>query len=217
MLSEALAKKKLAEAGLPVPIGSAASSDQLCEVANEIGYPVVLKMMSPLLAHKTDAGAVALGLTSPEALKNAATKMKQAVTRHSKQAVTDDFLVEAMAPQPLAELVVSIRREAQFGLTMTLGSGGVFVDLMADTVSLILPSSAATIAEALDSLRIAPLLDGFRGKPAVNKDNLVASLSCLADYAMANAETIIEIEINPVFVFENDILMIDALWQSAAG
>ncbi len=213
LLSEASGKERLADAGLPVPSGRQVSGDRLCEIADALGYPVVLKMMGEGLAHKTEAGAVALALDGPEALARAADEMRDRVARYSEQALSDRFLVEVMAAPPLAELVVGIRRDAQFGLAMTLGSGGIFVELLGDTVSLLLPATPAEIAKALDGLRVSALLRGFRGAPAADQSALVAALSGLAGYAISHAESIAEIEINPLFVYQNGVLVIDVVMQ----
>lgn len=213
MLCEAAGKEKLADVGIPVPAGRQAPVDRIREVADELGYPVVLKMMGEDLAHKTEAGAVALALGGPGALGRAAIDMCRNVARYSEQAVSNRFLVETMAPPPLAELVVGIRRDAQFGMAMTLGSGGILVELVGDTVSLLLPAGHAEIADALDSLRVSALLGGFRGKPAADKSALITALSGLAGYAMTHADSIVEIEINPLFVYEKGILAIDVLMQ----
>lgn len=214
LLNEAKGKERLRDAGLPVPAGRMVPGDRLARTAASIGYPVVLKMMGPALSHKTDAGAVALGLETPEALARAAEAMRESVARYCEQAVTDSFLIETMAAPPLAELVVAIRRDPQFGLAMTLGSGGVLVELLGDTVSLLLPAGPEEIAAALDGLRVSALLDGYRGKPVADRDALVAALSGLADYAIAQAREIVEIEINPLFVYEKGVLAIDVLMQT---
>ena len=216
LLSEAIGKERLADAGFPVPSGRQVSGDMLDQVAGELAYPVALKMMGPELAHKTDAGAVALGIESPEALMSAARDMRVAVAQYSEQAVTDLFLVEPMAAAPLAELVVGIRRDAQFGLAMTLGSGGILVELLADTATLLLPSTRYEIAAALDSLKVAKLLDGYRGQPAADKAAAVAALDGLARYAVAHVDNLVEIEINPLFVYEHGVLAVDVLMQTDA-
>jgi len=213
LLNEAEGKARLAAAGIAIPRGRACSGAQLAEAAADIGYPVVLKMMGPALAHKSDAGAVTLNIADEGALMQAASAMRHAVTQFAADAVTDTFLVERMATPPLAELVVGIRRDPQFGLAMTLGSGGILVELIGDTVSLLLPARSAEIDAALDGLKVARLLDGFRGKPAVDRQALVAALTGLADYAMAHAAEIAEIEINPLFVYEREVLAVDVLMQ----
>ena len=136
-----------------------------------------------------------------------------AVAAYRETIVTDAFLVESMAPPPLAELVVGIRRDAQFGLAMTLGSGGILVELLADMVSLLLPATEREISDALGRLKVAGLLNGFRGRPAADRAALVAALAGLAEYAVANRATVAEIEINPLFVYETGVLAVDVLMQ----
>lgn len=213
LLTEAEGKERLADAGLPIPPGLLVAGDEIGRAAGDIGFPVVLKMMGPGLAHKTDAGAVALRLETPEALDRAARDMRDSVARYSEQALSDTFLVEAMAAQPVAELVVGIRRDPQFGLAMTLGSGGILVELLGDTRTLLLPATPEQIAQALDGLRVARLLDGFRGRPSADRAALVAALSGLAEYAITKAGKVVEIEINPLFVYEQGVLAIDVLMQ----
>ncbi|UXX83058.1 acetate--CoA ligase family protein [Roseovarius pelagicus] len=213
LLNEAEGKARLATAGIAVPKGQLTNSAGLLSAATETGYPVVLKMMGPALAHKSDAGAVVVGIPDESALTLAAQEMRAAVARYAPEAVTDDYLVERMAAPPLAELVVGIRRDPQFGLAMTLGSGGILVELIGDTVSLLLPAQPADIHRALDQLRVAKLLNGFRGKPAADRAALVGALSQLAEYAIAQEAQIVEIEINPLFVYERDVVAVDVLMQ----
>lgn len=212
-LSEADGKQRLAAAGIPVPSGQEGSGADIFDAAEELGYPVVLKMMGEKLAHKTEAGAVALALDSKTALTEAASNMRRSVARYSEQAVTDNFLIEEMASTPIAELIVGIRRDAQFGLAMTLGSGGILVELVGDTASVLLPATRQDIGKALDSLRVSAILDGFRGKSVVDKNALIDALVRLSDYAIAQSNTILEIEINPLFVYENHVLAVDVLMQ----
>lgn len=213
MLTEAEGKALLSKAGLPVPKGRVVPHCGLNAAASEVGYPVALKMMSDALAHKTEAGAVALGLADMHALDEAATVMRDSVRKAAPDAMRDAFLVEAMGAKPLAELVVAIRRDAQFGLALTLGSGGVWVELLQDTISLLLPAQDAEIDAALDLLKVSSVLDGFRGAPPVDRKTLIAAIQRLASFAIAHADAIVEIEINPLFVYQNDVLAIDALIQ----
>lgn len=213
LLDEAAGKARLSKAGLPVPNGKVANGTDLVEVATQMGFPVALKMMGPELAHKTDAGAVALGIGSPQALEEAAITMRRDVARISKTALTDRFLIEPMAAKPLAELVVGIRRDAQFGLSMTLGSGGVLVELLEDTATLLLPTSEGEIAQALAGLRVAKLLDGFRGGAQADMGNVTRTLMGLAQYAIDHAEDLVELEINPLFVYADRVLAVDVLMQ----
>ncbi|MFK7939887.1 MAG: acetate--CoA ligase family protein [Roseovarius sp.] len=213
MITEAAGKSRLAQAGLPVPQGACVPAAALTRAAQDIGYPVALKMMSESLAHKTDAGAVALNITSDAALEAAVKKMRADVAAYDSKAMSDAFLIEAMSPAPLAELVVAIRRDAQFGMAMTLGSGGILVELLGDTSTVLLPADRTTLRAALDSLKVAKLLHGFRGRPKANIDALLDTLEQLAEHAIAHAGTIAEIEINPLFVYDSGVIAIDVLMQ----
>ena len=174
-------------------------------------------MMGPRLAHKSEAGAVALGLTTETALLGALAVMREAVRAHDPLALTDRFLIEAMAPRPMAELLVNLRRDAQFGLVMTLGAGGVLVELLQDAETLLLPSREADILAALQRLKIARLLNGFRGGPKADMPALAGFLARLAaTFAAtfaAKAGALTEVEINPLFITETEFWVVDALIQ----
>ncbi len=216
-LNEAEGKAYLAEAGFPVPAGHLADVDGLISAAEKVGYPLALKMMGAELAHKTEAGAVALGIDTADALVTAANTMQASVAQYSETAVTDTFLLEPMAPRPLAELIVGIRRDPQFGLSMTLGSGGVLVELLEDVSTLLLPATEADIARALAVLRVAKLLDGFRGGPRADMACVTAALAGLANQVVARAGQVVELEINPLFVYEDGVLAVDVLMQVEEG
>jgi acyl-CoA synthetase (NDP forming) len=210
-IDEAAAKALLTEAGLAVPQGEACRGGDAAAAASRVGWPVALKMIGDQLLHKTEVGAVALNLRSPEAVSQAVEQMRREVTRLKPQALTEMFLVEAMQPPPLAELVVGIRQDVQYGMAMTLGSGGIFVELVRDARTLLLPSGGSEIAAALRSLKIARLLSGFRGRPAANLDPVAAALCELAQFAIDRRAQIREIEINPLFVYESSVCAVDAL------
>ncbi|WP_299848880.1 acetate--CoA ligase family protein [uncultured Roseovarius sp.] len=211
-MTEAEGKARLANV-VPMPDGRVVPGDGLTAAAQAVGYPVALKMMSDQLAHKTEAGAVAIGIKTPEALVRASEKMCADVTAYDLRAVRDAFLIEAMAPLPIAELVVGIRQDAQFGLAMTLGSGGVLVELVGDAETLLLPAGAPEIEAALRRLRVARLMQGFRGGRVVDMTALAGRLAALAEFAVTQAAEIAEIEINPLFVYEDDVLAVDALMR----
>ena len=118
-----------------------------------------------------------------------------------------------MVAQPVAELLVSIRRDPQFGLAMTLASGGILVELLADATTLLLPATRADIDRALSRLRIDRLIQGYRGKPAGDRAALLDALQCLARFAADDANAIAEIEINPLFVLADGISAVDGLMQ----
>ncbi|MCB1472918.1 MAG: acetate--CoA ligase family protein [Rhodobiaceae bacterium] len=211
MLDEADGKARLRALGLPVPEGRCVSGSEVVAAGDELGYPVVLKMMGPSLAHKSEAGAVAVGLADAEALGEALERMRSAVAAHDPAAVTDRFLVETMAARPVAELIVSVRSDPQFGLALTLGSGGVLTELVGDSATLLLPASAEEIEAAIRRLRVARLLDGFRGGGRADIPALASGIARLADAVAAHAGEIVELEINPLFVHAGGVVAVDVL------
>jgi len=211
MLTEDNGKDWLASQGVAVPKGKVGTAERLADIASEIGFPVALKMMGPLLAHKTEAGAVALNLSDARAVTAATTQMQADVCCHNPEAVTDQFLVEAMSPPPMAELIVTLRSDAQFGAALVLGSGGILVELVGDAVTLLLPSTAEDIEKALQSLRVARLLEGFRGRPKADMPEIAVQIHALCQAYLQERTTIAEIEINPLFVYSDHICAVDAL------
>ena len=216
MLTEEAGKAWLAAQGCAVPDGRCVPAAEVAAAARDIGYPVALKMMSPALPHKTEAGAVTLTLGDAKALDAALRRMIADVSDHSPHAVTDRFLVEAMSPPPLAELIVTLRQDPQFGPALMIGSGGVMVELLGDAATLLLPTTAPEITRALQSLRTARLLDGFRGRPKADIPTIAAALHALSEAYLKEASTLLELEINPLFVTPDGIIAVDALLHRAA-
>ncbi len=214
-LDEAEGKDLLAKLGLPIPLGEVAAGAEVVAAAGRVGYPVVLKMMGPRLAHKSEAGAVVIGLAGPADLTAALQKMRADVTAHDPLAVTDRFLVEAMAPRPLAELLINLRRDAQFGLVLTLGAGGVLVELQDDAATLLLPASAAQIEAALNGLKIARVLRGYRGAQAADMAAIAGFIAHLCQLFETQSASLAEIEINPLFVTATGAFVVDVLVQKA--
>ena len=196
-----------------VPEGKIVSAQQLGKAANAVGYPVALKMISRRLAHKTEAGAVVLNLKDEGSLRLAASKMKSDVAAYDAKAVSDLFLVEAMSPNPLAELIINFRQDPQFGAALVLGSGGVLVELLADSATLLLPTRPVEIIRVLKSLRVGRLLEGFRGRPAADIEQVATEIYKLSVTYQKNMKTIAEIEINPLFVYQAEVSAIDVLIQ----
>jgi acyl-CoA synthetase (NDP forming) len=215
-MNEAEGKAVLRAAGFQVPMGSLASSETAPSVAAKIGYPLVLKMMGPKLLHKTEAGAVALNLKSEVALKEAITNMRASVQAYNPLAATDVFLIENMANSPLAELVVGLRQDPQFGWVLTLGSGGILVELIGDTKRLLLPTRIEAIEQSLRGLKVTQLLTGFRGAKSADLTSLAQTLLDLCNWVMTQDNELKEVEINPLFVYESTSLAVDALIQKLA-
>jgi acyl-CoA synthetase (NDP forming) len=204
MLTEDMGKRWLSKHDIFVPHGRAVPAQQAHNAAIEVGYPVALKMMSPRLAHKTEAGAVVLNLGDGNALSSAVTQMITTVRAYDLKAVSDLFL-----------MVVTLRRDPQFGAILVLGSGGVLVELVGDVVTLLLPASPLDIAGALQSLRVAGLLSGFRGRVKVDMNKIADQIHRLCRAFIKEGDDVAEIEINPLFVYPDRICAVDVLMQRA--
>ncbi len=196
-IGESKSKKTLQKHGVRVPkSGSASNVEIAVEVAKEIGFPVVLKGTG--LAHKSEAGAVALRLTSEKQVREAASRMP-----------SDTFLVEEMVCDVVAELLVGVVADRAHGYVLTLAAGGVLTELLQDTVSLILPVAREDVSDALAGLRIAHVLDGYRGQPACDREAIIDAVMAVQSFAMSLPVN--EVEINPLLCGENFAIAADAL------
>ncbi|MFJ7282175.1 acetate--CoA ligase family protein [Pseudomonas sp. NPDC099000] len=211
LLNEWDSKKALRAFGLQTPNGVLSTPDEALSDANALGYPLVLKAVSAQLPHKTEAGAVVLNLKDAAALGAALEKMRTSIADYAPQVPFDQVLLEPMAKPPLAELIVGIKRENDFGLALVIGAGGVLVELLKDSRSLLLPTTDGAIRQALSSLRSAALLQGFRGREAADLDALVAAIRAVADYACENAGLLLELDVNPLLVGADGTTAVDAL------
>ena len=124
-------------------------------VAEQLGYPVVLKVLDASLTHKSDVGAVALNLENGTQVASAVTEIQQTVVINGEP--IQHFLVESMVDNAIAELIVGIKRDQQFGLALVIGAGGVLVELLSDSVSLLLPTDRSSVANAIESLSVAKI------------------------------------------------------------
>ena len=208
---EVEAKAALAAYGLPVP-ASVVSDDAttLPVVAAGLGFPVVLKALVEGLAHKSDVGGVVVGLDSEDAVRRAAAGMASL----AQTSAAPRFLVEGMVPGAVLELLVGVQRDPRLGLALTLGAGGVLVELVDDTATLLLPATSAEIRSALTSLRVGPVLEGFRGR-AADLDAVVAAVEAIAAFAADHADRLVELEVNPLLVLPEGAMAVDALIRLA--
>jgi acyl-CoA synthetase (NDP forming) len=198
LVDEAAAKAWLAELRVPVPNGRTTPADQVLAVAAEIGYPITLKALGH--AHKSEAGAVKVGIRDEAALSTALAAMP---------ATPAGFLVEATVTDVVAEVLVTVRRDAPVGWLVTVGHGGVTTELWSDVANLLAPVDRHAVRAALLSLRSAPLLTGFRGRPAADVDALVDLVVQLTDAVVGT--DVVEIELNPVLVGTRGAVAVDAL------
>ena len=198
LINESDAKNLLRQNGVSVPNGAQCNRQDIAASAQKIGFPVTLKGLG--LAHKSESGAVRVGIKSQDELTLAIQSMPKEVT---------DFLVEQTITDVVTEVLVSVRRDAPVGWLITLGAGGIYTELWRDTVCLLAPATDTEIRNAILSLRIAPLLNGYRGKPAGDLDALVALTQKVI--ALTLNEGLVEVELNPVLVTKTSSVAVDAL------
>ena len=210
-VDEATTKAWLKDSGINIPEGIVCTKEDAPVAAAKLGFPVALKMTHKDLLHKSDAGAVQIGLTSEQAVAAAVKKMSLDVSKILPDIKEHQFLIERNLAEPITELIVSVRRDPQFGLALTLGSGGFLVELLDDVVSLLLPVDRIDICDALKKLKTYPLLNGYRGGAAIDIEMLGESLLAIAKFVEQNQQSIVELEINPLFVYERDTCVVDAL------
>lgn len=191
VLAEAEGKNRLAEAGIPVPEGRTCPPEAAVDIAKTLSFPLVLKTAAAELAHKTEAGGVALGLRDEAAVASAAKKLGD---------LADRVLIERMIEDGVAEILIGVERDGQFGLTLTLASGGTLTELIRDPVLLLFPVSAPAVRDALARLTVWPLLNGFRGRPAADVEALVEAVLRIAGFAESLAPALAALEINPLIV-----------------
>ncbi len=206
-------KQRLAKYGLKFPAGRLVTPEEVGKAAEEIGFPVVLKLGRPALAHKTEAGAVALNLADRASVERAATKMTASLASHKPGLVPERFLVERQVTGAVAELIVGLHRDPQFGLVLVVGMGGVLVELMEDAATFLLPTDRKTVTEAIGKLKVATLLQGYRGKPAGDTEAVIDAVMAIASFAEAHRERIVELDVNPLMVLPRGqgAMAVDAL------
>ena len=201
LIPEAEAKRQLSAYGLRVPHSKRAiSATNARAVAVDLGFPVVLKGEG--VAHKTEAGAVVLNLTSGQAVSDAAHDMP-----------ARSFLIEEMVTGAVAELLIGVVKDPAHGFVMTLAAGGTLTEVLQDSASVLLPASEADLETALNSLRVSRLLNGYRGAAAANRESLMAAIRAVEAYVLENALGLEEIEINPLLCTPTDAVAADALMR----
>ena len=203
VLDEAESKSLLAEYGVPIPVSQVVSDPQeAVTAAAELGFPVVVKALG--VTHKTDLGGVVLGLNTGDGVQQAMAGMAT---------LADRFLVESMVEGVVAELIVGVARDAQFGPHLIVGGGGVLVELMKDSKSLLLPTSKREILRALNDLRCAPLFHGFRGRPRADLDAAADAILAIGGFVEDHLYSVEELDVNPLLLLrEGDgVVAADAL------
>jgi len=202
LVGEVEAKAALASHGLSVPEGRFVDDrGGLGAAAASLEGPLVLKVSG--LAHKSEAGGVKVGLAANE------------VARTAEAMPEGSYLLEQMVQGAVVELLLGAVRDPAHGFVLTLGAGGVLTELWQDTATVLVPARAETVEAALRSLRIWPLIEGYRGKPGAKLAAIIDAVMALQDYVIANADSISEVEINPLMCTADAAIAADALLRQA--
>jgi acetyl-CoA synthetase len=190
-MSESDAKAALGSYGVRVPRGAPATPENAALIAATLGFPVALKVCGEGIEHKTELGGVALFLKSEDEVKAAALRLGR---------ISPTLLVEEMVSDGIAEVLIGVTVDAQFGQVLVLGSGGIFAEALADSVSLLPPWTKESIAAALSRLSVAKLFAGHRGKPPADLNALIETAMGVARYATEHQSVLAELDVNPVIV-----------------
>ena len=200
-LSEAEAKAALAYSGLTVPTARVVSLDEI-DNQGDFPFPAVLKAQG--VAHKSDEGGVVLNLTSLDAVKSAAQNMGR-----------DSFLMEQMITGAVCEILIGVVADPAHGFVLTLAAGGVMTEILKDSTTLVLPVTPQDVTQAFQRLKIAPILNGYRGQPAVDMTTLVDAVMSVQTYVQQNMNDVLEVEINPIIATPTTAIAVDALIRRA--
>ncbi len=212
-LPEYLAKQVLADYGISVtPEALATSADEAVASAQQLGFPVALKIMSAGIPHKTEAGGVRIGLTDAAGVCQAYQDILDNARQYAPKAHIDGVLVQAMVSGGV-EVIVGINNDPLFGPAIMFGLGGIFAEVLKDVSFRILPITRSEAIDMVREIKAFPILDGARGRPKADVEALVDTLVKLAALALDLKEHVAEIDINPLFVLPRGqgVIAADAL------
>jgi acetyl-CoA synthetase len=203
VLNEAESKDRLARCGVPFPSSRVVrDAAEAAMAAGELGFPVVVKALG--VAHKTEVGGVRLNLRSADEVSAAVMKMS---------GLSESYLIEKMVDGVVAELIVGVARDEDFGPYLLVGGGGSLVEILKDSASLLLPTTRERVLDSLSQLKCAPLLNGFRGAPAADLNAAADVIMAVAGMVESDPSSIIELDINPLMLLADGqgVVAADAL------
>jgi len=187
----------------------AKNSKEAIKVASEIGFPVVMKILSPQIIHKTDAGGVKLNINSEKETEKAFKEILASAKKYDSKAEIRGVLIEKMVT-PSTEIIIGVTRDPTFGPAIMFGLGGIFVELLKDVSFRIAPIKAEDAREMIHEIKALPMLQGFRGGPNVKLELIVDVLMKISQLTIDYIDDILEIDLNPIFAYEDKILTVDA-------
>ncbi len=195
--------------GAPVAEAALAKTpEEAGELAAKIGFPVVLKVVSPDISHKSDVGGVVIGVRSREEAVEKAKQMLATVSERAHGARITGILVQKMAP-PGLEVIVGGLRDAVFGPVVMFGLGGIFVEVLKDVSFRVAPITIEDAYEMMSEIKAAKLLEGYRGSPPVDKESIAKVILAAARLLEENPE-IESLDLNPVIAYPDKALVVDA-------
>lgn len=209
VLTEIKSKELLQRAGLPVVAAVLArSKKEAISLSREMGFPVVLKICSEDIVHKTDSGGVRLGLTNAAQVGNAYSEIRSSVRQTHPQACIQGVSVQRMAP-PAIEVIIGMSKDPQFGPVLMFGLGGILVEVLKDVSFRIVPVTERDAREMIREIKGYPVLEGYRGQKPANVPALEQLIVKVSQFVEENPH-IEELDLNPVFAYPDRAVAVDA-------
>jgi acyl-CoA synthetase (NDP forming) len=201
VLSEVQGKAWLARHGIVLLSSELARTpEQACTAAQSLGYPIVAKVVSAQVVHKSDAGGVRVNITNADELVQAWHGIHASVRKAHPDAEIDGLLIEKMAPADGVEVMIGVHRDPVFGHVLTFGLGGIYVEIFREVTHRLLPIGPSEAAEMVREVRFFPLLDGARGRPPCDVEALEKLLVKVSGFVAQHADNLVEMDLNPVWV-----------------
>jgi acetyl-CoA synthetase (ADP-forming) len=195
--------------GMPVTkITVASTVDETIDAAEKIGYPIVLKIVSPQVLHKSDAGGILLNIKDADGIQEGFNKIIQNVKTHIPDAEIKGILIQEMAPNG-TEVIIGSTRDSTFGPTIMFGIGGIFVEILKDVSFRLAPITVSDATEMIKEIKAYKILEGVRGAPPVDQEAIKKILMATSKMLMECPE-IRELDMNPILVYENGAKIVDA-------
>ncbi len=209
LLTEVESKELLRQAGISIiDTKLATSSKEAIALSKQLGFPVVLKIASPDIIHKNDAGGVKLGLKTANQVDKAYNEILSATRQKYPQAKIHGVSVQRMA-RPGVEVIIGMSKDAQFGPVLMFGLGGIWVEVLKDVAFRIAPLARRDAREMITEIKGYPLLTGYRGQEPVDIAKLEDFLLKVSDFVELNPE-VKELDLNPIFAYKDDAVAVDA-------
>jgi acyl-CoA synthetase (NDP forming) len=209
LLTEVESKALLKKAGIPVIEAKLArSKKEAVSISKEVGFPVVLKISSPDVIHKSDSGGVKLGLANATQVGKAYSEIVLAIEKAFPKAVIEGVSVQEMAP-PGVEVIVGMSKDPQFGPVLMFGLGGIFVEVLKDVSFRIVPVSERDAGEMIREIKGYPVLEGYRGQEPASIPALEMLIVKVSQFVGKNPQ-IKELDLNPVFAYPDKAVAVDA-------